>query len=180
MNTRRAACSCGQLHVTIEGDPSRIALCHCLACQRRTGAVISNQARFHRDQVTIFGKSTEWMRTAESGNAMTYSFLFDMRINRVLGERRLSRTSKRRHRQLRRPQTSPRRQSRYGSSHVTPGFPCRPTRRPSVLRSRDSSDRGCPSSECHMPPPTRRVPNTDCAMITKTNWHRPLDQPEWI
>ena len=103
MNTRRAACSCGQLHVTIEGDPSRIALCHCLACQRRTGAVISNQARFHRDQVTIFGKSTEWMRTAESGNAMTYSFLFDMRINRVLGERRLSRTSKRRHRQLRRP-----------------------------------------------------------------------------
>ena len=33
MNTRRAACSCGQLQVTIEGDPSRIALCHCLACQ---------------------------------------------------------------------------------------------------------------------------------------------------
>ena len=74
MNTRRAACSCGQLQVTIEGDPSRIALCHCLACQRRTGAVISNQARFHRDQVTIFGKSTEWMRTAESGNAMTFHF----------------------------------------------------------------------------------------------------------
>ena len=75
MNTRRAACSCRQLHVTIEGDPSRIALCHCLACQRRTGAVISNQARFHRDQVTIFGKSTEWMRTAESGNAMTIIFV---------------------------------------------------------------------------------------------------------
>lgn len=68
MNTRRAACSCGQLQVTIEGDPSRIALCHCLACQRHTGAVISNQARFRRDQVTISGKSTEWMRTAESGN----------------------------------------------------------------------------------------------------------------
>ena len=74
MNTRRAACSCGQLQVTIEGDPSRIALCHCLACQSRTGAVISNQARFRRDQVTISGKSTEWMRTAESGNAMTYHF----------------------------------------------------------------------------------------------------------
>ena len=74
MNTRRAACSCGQLQVTIEGDPSRIALCHCLACQSRTGAVISNQARFRRDQVTISGKSTEWMRTAESGNALTYHF----------------------------------------------------------------------------------------------------------
>jgi hypothetical protein len=44
--TRRATCSCGQLHLTIEGEPSRIAMCHCLECQRRTGAVISNQARF--------------------------------------------------------------------------------------------------------------------------------------
>ena len=52
MTTRHAACSCGQLHLTIEGEPSRIAMCHCLACQRRTGAVISNQARFPREQIT--------------------------------------------------------------------------------------------------------------------------------
>ena len=57
-----AACSCGQLQVRVEGDPMRIALCHCLACQRRTGAVISNQARFRRDQVAITGNSTKWMR----------------------------------------------------------------------------------------------------------------------
>src|SRR6516165_3678868 len=44
MTTRRAACSCGQLRLTIEGEPSRISMCYCLACQRRTGAVISNQA----------------------------------------------------------------------------------------------------------------------------------------
>jgi hypothetical protein len=36
--TRHAACNCGQLHLTIEGEPSRIAMCHCLECQRRTGA----------------------------------------------------------------------------------------------------------------------------------------------
>ena len=40
MTTRRAACSCGQLHLAIEGEPSRISMCHCLECQRRTGAVI--------------------------------------------------------------------------------------------------------------------------------------------
>ena len=74
MTTRRAACCCGQLHLTIEGEPSRIAMCHCLECQRRTGAVISNQARFRRDQVTIAGKTTAWMPTAESGNAMTFHF----------------------------------------------------------------------------------------------------------
>ena len=48
MTTRRAACSCGQLHLTIEGEPSRISMCHCLECQRRTGAAISNQARLWR------------------------------------------------------------------------------------------------------------------------------------
>ena len=51
--TRRAACSCGQLHLTIESEPSRISMCHCLECQRRTGAAISNQARFRREQVTF-------------------------------------------------------------------------------------------------------------------------------
>ena len=40
----------------------------------RTGAVISNQARFPREQVTFAGKATSWMRTAESGNALTFHF----------------------------------------------------------------------------------------------------------
>ena len=74
MTTRHAACSCGQLHLTIDAEPSRIAMCHFLACQRRTGAVISNQARFPREQVTVAGNSTTWVRTAESGNAVTYHF----------------------------------------------------------------------------------------------------------
>ena len=48
---KSAACSCGQLQVTVEGDPMQIALCHCLACQRRTGAGISNKARFRRNKL---------------------------------------------------------------------------------------------------------------------------------
>jgi hypothetical protein len=90
MPIRRAACSCGQLHLTIEGEPSRISMCHCLECQRRTGAVISNQARFLRDQVTFAGKTALWTRTAESGNGSDLSFLPDMRLHSLLGERRLS------------------------------------------------------------------------------------------
>jgi hypothetical protein len=74
MTTRRAACSCGQLHLTIEGEPSRISMCHCLECQRRTGAVISNQARFQRGQVTFGGHATVWRRKAESGNGLTFHF----------------------------------------------------------------------------------------------------------
>ena len=74
MSIRHAVCNCGQLHLTIEGEPSRISMCHCLECQCRTGAVISNQARFRREQVTFAGKATAWMRTAESGNALTFHF----------------------------------------------------------------------------------------------------------
>src|SRR6201997_1570794 len=74
MTTRRAACSCGQLQLAIEGEPSRISMCHCLECQRRTGAVISNQARFPREQVPFAGKAATWKRTAESGNALTFHF----------------------------------------------------------------------------------------------------------
>jgi hypothetical protein len=72
--TRRAACSCGQLHLAISGEPARISMCHCLACQRRTGAVTSNQARFPDAQVKMSGRATEWTRPADSGNAITFRF----------------------------------------------------------------------------------------------------------
>jgi hypothetical protein len=74
MTARRAACSCGQLSLTVAGEPSRISMCHCLECQRRTGAVLSNQARFGADQVTVTGRASEWTRSAESGNALTFRF----------------------------------------------------------------------------------------------------------
>ena len=74
MTARHATCSCGHLRLTIEGEPVRISMCHCLECQRRTGAVISNQARFRREQITFAGKATAWTRKAESGNALTFHF----------------------------------------------------------------------------------------------------------
>jgi len=72
--TRHAACSCGQLRLTVDGEPSRVSMCHCLECQRRTGAVISNQARFRLEQVSFAGRTAAWKRTAESGNALTFHF----------------------------------------------------------------------------------------------------------
>jgi hypothetical protein len=62
VSTRHAACSCEQLRVTVEGDPVRVSICHCLACQRRTGSVFGVQARFDAEQVTIEGESREFLR----------------------------------------------------------------------------------------------------------------------
>jgi hypothetical protein len=49
-------------------------MCHCLACQRRTGSAFGVQARFPRDQVSIEGRSTQYRRTADSGNQVTLHF----------------------------------------------------------------------------------------------------------
>jgi hypothetical protein len=53
----------------------RISICHCLACQRRTGSVFGAQARFRREQVTkIEGKSSTFTRAADSSNTVTFHF----------------------------------------------------------------------------------------------------------
>ena len=77
MTTRRAACSCGQLSLTAEGEPLRISICHCLACQQRTGSAFGVQARFPRDKIQIEGRSTRYLRTGDSGGHITFHFCPD-------------------------------------------------------------------------------------------------------
>ena len=74
---REAACSCGQLRLTAEGDPVRISVCHCLACQRRTGSAFAVQARWPDAQVRISGAWKEWERIADSGSKARYRFCPD-------------------------------------------------------------------------------------------------------
>jgi hypothetical protein len=49
-------------------------MCHCLACQRRTGSVYGTQARFPREKVATNGRSTSFVRKADSGNTLTFHF----------------------------------------------------------------------------------------------------------
>jgi hypothetical protein len=74
MTSRRAACSCGQLHLVAEGEPVRRSMCHCLACQRRTGSAFGIQARFERDRVRIEGRATEYVRISDAGESRTFRF----------------------------------------------------------------------------------------------------------
>ncbi len=74
MITRTARCSCGQLVVSCTGEPVRVSICHCHACQRRTGSAFGAQARFLASNVVIAGTATEYMRTSESGSRAMFSF----------------------------------------------------------------------------------------------------------
>lgn len=74
MTTRQATCSCGQLRLIAEGEPVRVSICHCLACQQRTGSTYGAQARFPADHVQIEGESREYLRVADSGNPVSFHF----------------------------------------------------------------------------------------------------------
>jgi hypothetical protein len=52
-------------------------MCHCLACQKRTGSAFGIQARFRREQVTIEGKQSRYERVGDSGGRATFHFCPD-------------------------------------------------------------------------------------------------------
>ncbi len=74
MNSRHAQCTCGQLKVACNGDPVRVSICHCLACQRRTGSPFAQQARWPTANVKIEGAATTYVRIGDSGGTMTSRF----------------------------------------------------------------------------------------------------------
>ena len=102
MTTRRAACSCGQLHLTIEGGARahlHVRLLRVPAAHRRRaqqpGALCPRADHLvrHGDGVDTYGAS---------GNGLT-PLLSGVRLHCVLDGRRFSRLRRRRHRRVRRP-----------------------------------------------------------------------------
>jgi hypothetical protein len=71
--TRTATCSCGQLRITVEGEPAVVGICHCLACQQRTGSVFAALASF-RAPYKVEGKDTEYVRTGDNGAQFRFRF----------------------------------------------------------------------------------------------------------
>jgi hypothetical protein len=61
----------------VTGDPIRISMCHCLACQRRTGSAFGIQARFRANDVRVSGRHTDYVRTSDRGEARTFRFCPD-------------------------------------------------------------------------------------------------------
>jgi hypothetical protein len=76
MATREAACHCGQLRLEVEGDPFVVSLCHCLACQRRTGSAFGMQAAFRPDQVQLAGRHSDYTRISDEADGKEHVFHF--------------------------------------------------------------------------------------------------------
>jgi hypothetical protein len=74
MSARVAACSCGSLTATAEGEPVRISVCHCLECKRRTGSAFGYNAHWPKDRVRTSGPSSRFLRTSDEGYWVAQSF----------------------------------------------------------------------------------------------------------
>lgn len=68
-----ASCSCGQLSIEAEGAPRGIGVCHCLACQKRTGSVFAALASFSAPY-RVSGRATEYARTGDRGARFVFRF----------------------------------------------------------------------------------------------------------
>lgn len=58
-----AQCACGATSITVDGDPSTYAICHCTNCKRRTGSAFGMSAYF--DKAGIL---------KQDGSTATYAF----------------------------------------------------------------------------------------------------------
>ena len=71
--TRTAMCSCGQLCIEVQGDPLGVGVCHCLACQRRTGSAFALLATFAAPYM-VSGAVAEYMRIGDQGAMFRFRF----------------------------------------------------------------------------------------------------------
>lgn len=74
LKLRVASCCCGQLKATCLGHPIRSSMCHCLACQQRTGSAFGVQARFVRERVKLEGDGRLYVRQGDTGKSVHFHF----------------------------------------------------------------------------------------------------------
>ncbi len=74
MKERTARCCCGDVSITLHGDPKRVFRCHCHYCQRRTGNVFQTSAWFFEDQIIARTGETRVFNESENNQGVDYTF----------------------------------------------------------------------------------------------------------
>ncbi len=68
------SCLCGACTYEIDGDPIVVAHCHCLDCQRVSGAGHTTGAMFPEGGIRLGGEPATYAVTSEAGNTVTRLF----------------------------------------------------------------------------------------------------------
>ncbi len=68
-------CLCGAIRYEIDGEPFRIANCHCDDCRKATGSAYATNLFYKEEQITLLqGSPKHYDHTADSGNSMFKEF----------------------------------------------------------------------------------------------------------
>jgi hypothetical protein len=75
MMQRTGGCMCGAVRFKAAGEPSRVTICHCAWCQRRTGTAFGTEVVFSGDQVEMTGDVARYRHVSdESGRWLDVEF----------------------------------------------------------------------------------------------------------
>lgn len=74
MSRSTASCCCGQLKLSYEGEIEKSSICHCYACQKRTGSAFGVQGRVDKNKVSISGEVSSYTRVGDGGCTIEYGF----------------------------------------------------------------------------------------------------------
>lgn len=69
-----ARCACGQVTLTIAGQPVLVRQCWCRQCRRIAAGGPANNAAFRTEDVAISGELSRYAYIAASGNTLTQWF----------------------------------------------------------------------------------------------------------
>ena len=73
-NQIQASCCCGQLSLSSTQPVEKTAICHCIACKKRTGSNYGVQARLKKASCKVQGSASTYQRTGDEGCKIDYSF----------------------------------------------------------------------------------------------------------
>jgi hypothetical protein len=68
------SCLCGEVRVTLTGDPVAVAVCHCTHCQKTAGSAFSIVLLVPEAAVTVEGSVSGYGDRGDSGLAVTRNF----------------------------------------------------------------------------------------------------------
>lgn len=72
---RTASCQCGQLTLTVEGEPVLVSACNCTRCQKRSGSAFALSSRWNLNQVRDrLGNGLTYNRKGTSGGNVRFVF----------------------------------------------------------------------------------------------------------
>jgi hypothetical protein len=75
---RQGGCQCGNVRLTVSGEPQALYICHCLECRKQSASAFGMSLQMRRDCLALTnGTPRFWSRDTASGRRLECAFCPD-------------------------------------------------------------------------------------------------------